>query len=173
MEVQGRQKYQAVTMMWLQKLVFVMGIGGVHLQLEKIQNPGVIFTCFKEKCNSVSLKQLKSTLDKTLVSSDIMSQVEAVFTESLMGTSDDETSVYTDNNKLIEQIANPNNTQSNTNIQYLMSTTFFDVVTEETIRSSGRKGITTRKTNIAPSFRHNISFNIIVASALCIIFSVL
>ena len=122
MDVQGKSKvpgcYHDVAT--LDKLVSVMEIGGVHLQLEKIQNPGVICTCFKEKYNSVSLKQLQSTLDKTLVSSNMTSQVEAVFTESLLGTSDGETTVYADNNSLIKQIANTNNTKSNTNLPYLM-----------------------------------------------------
>ena len=149
-----------------------MEMGEVDFQLDLIKNPGTICTCFKENCNNVSLEHFQSTIHKTLVTSNNTSQVEAVFTESLVGASDYETTVYTDNNSLIGPLTTQNKIERNTTIQNLISTTIFRAVTEGTIRSSDRKDIAAIKTNIASNFQYNNCF-IFVASALAIFFCAL
>ena len=138
-----------------------MEMGEVDFQLDLIKNPGTICTCFKENCNNVSLEHFQSTLHKTLVTSNNTSQVEAVFTESLVGASDYETTVYTDNNSLIGPLTTQNKIERNTTIQK-----------EGTTRSSDRKDIAAIKTNIASNFQYNNCF-IFVASALSIFFCAL
>ena len=163
----------------LHNIVSRMKIGETHLQFDKSAGNGNFCTCFKQKCNSVSLKQLESSLNAermTPTSKDIsMSTAIALSTESLMDTSDDEKSTYTSTSSRDTHTAtmesryvhtvNINTTFTMSHIEGKMGKITFADVTEDMVLASTRNEtfkITKSQANMASKFM--LCNNIIIST---------